>query len=237
MLRLRVGEQALDEQRDVLAAVAQSGDLDRDDVEAIEEILAERARARAFAEIAVGRGEDAHVDLALLVRADRADDAALEHVQELRLERGRHLAHLVEEQRAAVGLGEEAARALVAPGERALHVAEELALQERLGERRAVDGDERAAGARARRVDGARERALARAGLADDEHRRLGVRHARGDVEDLAHRRALRDQAAEADARRAASARRLRASPRTRASSSARPRKSASSSSLKGFVR
>ena len=49
----------------------------------------------------MGGGEDAEVDLALLVRAHRAHDAPLENVEQLGLERGRHLANLVEEERSA----------------------------------------------------------------------------------------------------------------------------------------
>ena len=93
-------------------------------------------------EVAVGGGDDAHVDLALLAGADRANAAALEHVEQLRLQRGRHLADLVEKQRAAVGLGEEAGAIGDRAGERAFDVAEQLALEQRLGQRRAVDRDE-----------------------------------------------------------------------------------------------
>jgi hypothetical protein len=50
-----------------------------------------------------GRRDDADVDVRALVRADPLDDAVLEHAQELRLERQRRVADLVEEERAAVG--------------------------------------------------------------------------------------------------------------------------------------
>ena len=55
-------------------------------------------------EVAVGRGDDAHVDR-VGVRLDptRAHLALLEHAQELRLDRERQLADLVEEHGAAVG--------------------------------------------------------------------------------------------------------------------------------------
>ena len=78
--------------------------------------------------------------------ADRAHLALLQHAQQLHLERRRQLADLVEEQRAAVGRPEEAGLALVVgAGEGALLVAEQLALEQRLGQRAAVDGDERRA--------------------------------------------------------------------------------------------
>ncbi len=64
-------------------------------------------------------------------------------------------------------------------GERAALVAEELALEQRVGERGAVDRDE-AAGAPGELVQGAREDLLARPGLAADEH----VHHALRDAGD-----------------------------------------------------
>ena len=61
----------------------------------------------------------------------------------------RQLRDLVQKQGAAVGLGEDAATGRDRPGERAFGVAEQLALEQRGGEGRAVDGDERAVSAAA----------------------------------------------------------------------------------------
>ena len=96
----------------------------------------------------MGGRDHAHVDGRGLRRAEPPDLAALQRAQELHLERGRHLGDLVQEQRAAVGLLEQAELADGGAGERAPHVAEELRLEQRLGHRAAVDGHE--AGARAR---------------------------------------------------------------------------------------
>jgi hypothetical protein len=66
--------------------------------------------------------------------------------------------------------------ALRGAGERALLVAEQLALEQRLGERAHVHGDERARAPRRQAVDAARDQLLARAALPLDEHR---ARHRR----------------------------------------------------------
>ena len=150
---------------------------------------------------------------------------------------GGHLANLVEEQRPAVGVDEEARARRGRARERALHVPEKLAL-------------EQAPRASAAQLTATKDRAarelvawMARASAvlpvpvspaSSTGRRRVG--HAARDVEDLAHRRARGHQAPEA--RRSLSvARSVRASRRRRASSSARSRKSASSSVAKGFVR
>ena len=70
--------------------------------EAEVEVLAEAAGRDLGAQVAVGRGDDAHVDLPIDLAADAAHRAALEHAQEARLQVERQLADLVEEERAAV---------------------------------------------------------------------------------------------------------------------------------------
>ena len=62
-------------------------------------------------EIAVGRGDDPHVDAEGLVAADALELALLQEAQQLHLDGRRDLADLVEEQRAAVGLLEAAVAA------------------------------------------------------------------------------------------------------------------------------
>ena len=68
----------------------------------------------------------------------------------------RQLADLVEEQRAAVGQLEAALALRDGAGERALLVTEQLALEQRLGQRRAVDRHERAGARRAEKRCSAR---------------------------------------------------------------------------------
>ena len=64
--------------------------------------------ATALRGLAMGRGDHADVDGALAGRADGPHRAGLEHAQQLRLQRDRHLGELVEQQRAAVGRDEQA---------------------------------------------------------------------------------------------------------------------------------
>ena len=97
-------EEVLHEQRDVLAALAQRRQLHRDHVQPVEEILAERAVGDHLREVAVGRGDDAHVDLDRVRVADALELALLQHAQQLRLQRRAHRPDLVEEQRALVRL-------------------------------------------------------------------------------------------------------------------------------------
>src|SRR5262249_30213457 len=112
--------------------------------------------------------------------------AVLEDAQQLRLHGEAHLPDLVEEEDAAVRLVEATGARRERAGEGALLVSEELRFEERIRERRAVERDERAGGARRALVDEARDDLLAGAGLAGDEDGRLGRRDARRVRESLA---------------------------------------------------
>ena len=111
----------------------------------------------------------------------------------------RQVADFVEEQRAAMRQLEASGLAGVRAGERALLVAEQLRLEQRLGNRRAVDGDERAVGAVAERVQRAREELLAGAALPEQQHRRVRRRRAvqrRDDLRQLGSSPMMRRRAA-----------------------------------------
>src|SRR6185437_5605447 len=86
----------------------------------------------------------------------------------LRLEA--HVADLVQEQRALVGPPELALLALLRARERALHVSEELAFDQVLGNRRAIQLHEEARAALALRMQGARHQLFSGAALAVDQH-------------------------------------------------------------------
>ena len=127
--------------RDVLAPLAQRHQVELQDAEAVIEIAAETAGRRLDGEVAVGRGNHADVGLSRLERADALDFAVLDRAQQLGLQRQRQLADLVEKQRAVVGVLEQADLGVGGAGERAAHVAEQLALEQRLDDGGAVDGD------------------------------------------------------------------------------------------------
>ncbi len=136
-----------------------------------------------------------------LVPPTRRILSLLDRPEELGLQLLRQLADLVEEERAAVGLLAHPRVGLRRSGERAAFVAEKLALDERRGDRPAVEDDERAGGARARAVDGLGDDLLARPGLALDEQRDVRGRDALQIREELAHAGGGAEQVSEAVAR------------------------------------
>ena len=191
------------QRRDVLAPIAQRRHVNRNDVEAVEQILAERALRDFFFEVLVGRGDHADVDLDDPVAAEPFELLLLKDAQHLGLRLQAHVADFVEEDRALVGLLELADLPIGGAGERALLVAEELRFDELVGNGGAVHLHERSVAAQALAMDGARHELLADAALAPDEHGRTGRRR-------LAQSRRARAPAA-ASRRRSGSASRRRA--------------------------
>ena len=109
---------------------AQRRHFDANDVQAVQQVFAEQVFLDARLEILVRRGDDAHVDLDRQLAADAIELAFRQHAQQARLQLRRHVADLVEEQRAAVGLLEASAAQFGRAGERALLVAEQFRLEQ-----------------------------------------------------------------------------------------------------------
>ena len=116
----------LDEERQVLAPLPERRDAEDDPPQAEVEVLAEAAGPRVRQEVAVGRGDHPDVDAGRAGRPDRPDLAAREEPEQGGLRLGGELADLVEEDRAAVGGGEQAGPPLHGAGEGAALVPEEL---------------------------------------------------------------------------------------------------------------
>ncbi len=118
------------EQRDVVLALAQRRQIDVDDVDSVEQFLAEAAGLDLGFEIFIGGAQHAHVERHRIVGAERVCLALLQRAQQLDLQRERQLADLVEQDGALVGGLQQADLVLAGAGERAALVAEQLALEQ-----------------------------------------------------------------------------------------------------------
>jgi hypothetical protein len=113
------------------------------------------------------------------------------------LQQQRHLADLVEHQRAARGQLQQPDLVGGGAGEGALLVAKQLRLDQVLGQRRAVDLDERALGPAAAHVDRVGNQLLARAVLPLDQDVGVAFGDRFDQLEELAHLLALADDVGE----------------------------------------
>lgn len=114
------GEEVAGEGRDIFAAVGQPRNVDADHVQAVEQVLAELAGLHQRLQVLVSGGDDAHIDLDRYVAAHAIELAIGQHSQQAGLCVGGHVADLVEEQGAAVGLLEAPSAQVGGAGEGAL---------------------------------------------------------------------------------------------------------------------
>src|SRR2546425_501524 len=183
----------------LLQPLPQGGERDGDHREGVVEALAEPPLLDRVLEIAVGGRDEADVDGDGLAASHPLYLPLLHGAQDLRLQREAHVCDLVEEQGAASRLLEATDLTRDGARERALFVAEQLALEQVFGDRGAIDRDERARRVRAVHVDGPSDDLLARAGLPLDEHRRGAPRDSRQQLVYVEHGGALAHQRVGAD--------------------------------------
>src|SRR5256886_9791691 len=201
-LSVALGELAYEvrgEQHEIIAALGELGQADRDYGQPVIQILADPPLFDRFVQVAVGGGDEPHVNRDGAGPAQPLDLTLLCGTQDLRLQREAHVDDFIEKHRAARRLLEAANFAGDRAGERALLMPEQLALEQVLRNRRAVDRDERSGRLGAVQVDGAGYDLLPRPRLALDEDGRVAPSDPRHELVDLQHRRALPDQRVRAD--------------------------------------
>ena len=115
----------------------------------MQQVFAEQPLAHALLEILMRRGDDAYVRFQRRVAADAVILAVGQHPQQANLQVRRHVADLVQKQRAALGLLESPATRVLRAGERTALVPEQFGFEQVLGDSRGIDGHERAARPRA----------------------------------------------------------------------------------------
>src|SRR5271163_3197542 len=107
----------------------------------MKKILAKAAGGDGSVEILIGGGDYTHVDCDLTVASQAVEGRTIQHTQQLDLRLKLQFADFVEEERALVGEFEQAGLGRIGPGEGALFITEQLALDQILGQRGAVDVD------------------------------------------------------------------------------------------------
>src|SRR4051812_596732 len=166
-------EEVTREQRHVFAALAHGRKVDLDRVQTEQQVLPESPSRHFLVEVGIGGREDPDVHATRPRRSDTLEFTRLEHAQQLGLEAERDVRDLVEEERAAVRELEASHAVCLRVGERTFHVAEELAFEYAFREAPRVHRDERLRGARRDRMKRLRDRALAGAVLAGEQHVRV----------------------------------------------------------------
>ena len=163
--------EGLRQQQRVALAFTQRRQRHGQHVDAEQQVLAEQAARNLRLEVDVRGRNEAHVGL-FDARAAQGTVAAVVHKTQQRGLRARaQRIHLVEKERATLGQADDTTAVALGVGVSAAHVAEELGLQQAVGQGTAIDGHEGPAAARAEVMQRTCRQLFAGAGFAAQQHR------------------------------------------------------------------
>ena len=148
-------------------------------IQAVEEVFAEPPVRHFLFQVFVGGGNHPRVHLDAAVASQGFDPLLLQHPQHLGLGAQAHIADLVQENRAPVGLLELADLIVGGAGEGSPPVAEELAFDQLVGDGGAVHFHQRLSGPQRAGMQSARHQFFPGAALPVDEHAPVGGRRQR----------------------------------------------------------
>jgi len=191
-------EEVGSEEKNVVAAIAQGRNRERNGGDAEVEIFTKEFFTDAGGEIAVGGNDDAEVHVNGLRATDAFKAAFFEDAKELGLAGQGQFADFVEEEGAALREFDFADFAIAGAGEGAAFVTEEFVFEERVGNGGAIESDERLLAAMRKLMDGAGEEFLAGAAFAEKQNGGVGGSDFLELMTDGLHGRGFADDAREA---------------------------------------
>ena len=153
----------------ILPPLPQGRNADLHHVQAVEQVLPEGALGHLLLQVPVGGGDDAHIHLNVPQAAHPLEAPVLQKGQQLGLHGQGQLANLVQEHGSPVGQLHQALFSLIGPGKGPLFIAEELRLQQCVGDGAAVDLHQRGLPPGTAVVDGVDHHPLARSRLSADK--------------------------------------------------------------------
>ena len=135
-------DQVSDQQGNIANALAQCWQSNRNNVEAIKQVLTERAFSYRLSQVSIRSGYHPYVNGHCLSAAHSLEFTLLKNSQQRDLRLWRKIAYFIEEYRSTVGRFETSQPALSSPCKGTFFVAEQFGSNQRLGNRRAIHSNE-----------------------------------------------------------------------------------------------
>src|SRR5580700_3179053 len=170
-------DEVLYQHRNVVPSFAQWRDTNRKHIQAIVQVHPESSFRCHVLKMLIRRRDDPRIDSSGMRASEPFELLLLDRAEELGLQFDWQIADFVEKQRAAVGRLEAAHAGCHSAGKRASLIPEHLALEQRSGNRRAVDRYKTVVPACARLMNGPRNEFLAGTRLALDKNRAVSRRN------------------------------------------------------------
>ena len=180
-------EKVISQDHSIARTISQGRHSDCYPINPIEQVLAKFSLCHLARQILVCCADDAHVHLYRSTSADALDNLVLQKAQQFDLQRVRQVANFVEKERATMGRFDLTDRLTDRARKSAAFVAEQLALQQRLRDRRAIDRDERLVGSRTQLMKRMCQEFFAGPTLAQDQDWDIGRREFFNAAAELQH--------------------------------------------------
>ena len=178
LLRISFDE-ILHEQSNITTPIAKRRDLNRNDIEPVEQVGAEDPVPDGGGEVSVRRRQHSDIDDDRLVSPHTFELPLLKHSQQGDLRFLGQLSDFIQKDGPAVGRLEPTEASLERSGERALFMPEQFRRNQRLRNRGAIDANERTTRPPGAIMDRTGDELFTRSGLTLDQNRRVGRRHFR----------------------------------------------------------
>src|SRR6266404_2746157 len=176
--RRELVKEVSDKQRDVALPFREGRQANRNNVQAIIERFLELARFHHCLQVFAGCSNESRIYVNRFLAAEPAELIRLQKPEELTLKRVGKLAHLVQQDRAAVPLFDASDVSMGRASERSFLMPEQFRFEKGLGNSRTIDRDKRAVAALALIMKRARDQLFACAALAFYQHGRGRIRDA-----------------------------------------------------------
>src|ERR1700720_4019027 len=163
--------------RNIGFSLAERWQRNRENIQAIVQILSEFTVTDHLPQISIGRRDHTNIDARGTSAAYGLELALLEHAEQLGLKLQWHVSNFIKKQCAAVRQRKPADMRINRSGKGSAFVPEKLTFEKTGRHRRTVHFDEIPAAARAELVNRARDNLLARPGFAGDQDGGVGWRH------------------------------------------------------------
>src|SRR5579862_2552280 len=165
------------QERNIFPALAQRRNPEWKNIQPIEEVAAKLLLCHAAFQVPVRRGDQAQVDFYGPRAAQPLKLVVLQNTEKLRLQFQRDLSNFVKEQRPTIGQLEPSNLLCDGPGECALFMSKQLALQQSCGNRGAIQCHERMAAALANAMNGTCQQTFSGPRFSHDHHRSVAWRN------------------------------------------------------------
>ncbi len=197
-----LSDEEVDQQRNILAPLAQGRQLDGKDVEPVVEVTAKALVLDHGEQIAVGSGHQPYIHRDRIAVAHPLQLVLLQYPQQFGLQIQRHIPHFIEEQGALVGPFEAADALGQGAGKGPLLMAKQIALDKAGRDGSAVHLHHLVIVAGTQGVNGLGDQLLAGAGLAEDQHGAVALGHQPHLLQHVRHHSALVDDVGKVPLRR-----------------------------------